>query len=80
LICINLYIKLQAKDQSSITIWFKILLLFQCFKHSLISIVLGSICPLSYVIIQRAPEKTRSGSSLIARIERISSAIKESLG
>ena len=40
----------------------------------------GSIYALSYEIVRRAPEKTRSTSSLIAGIERILSAIRESLG
>ena len=40
----------------------------------------GSICALSHKIIRRALEKTRSTSSLIAEIERILSAIRESFG
>jgi hypothetical protein len=58
----------------------KIPLLFQYFKHSLISIVSGSICPLSQLTVQRASEKTLSGSSLISEIESISIAINKSLG
>jgi hypothetical protein len=37
----------------------------------MILIVLGSICPFSYVIVQQAPKNTYSGSSLIAGIKRI---------
>jgi len=62
------------------TIWFKIPLFFQCFIHSTISMVVGSICAFSYEIVRRAPEKTRSTSSLMAGIKRMSSAIRESLG
>src|SRR5450631_4427981 len=58
----------------------RIPLLFQCFKHSLHSIVSGSNCPLSQLTVRRAPEKTLSGSSLIGGIERTSIAISESLG
>src|SRR6187402_2511440 len=54
---------------------FKIPLLFQCLRHSIISSVLGSNCPLSQETVRRAPENTRSGSALIAGIERISRAI-----
>src|SRR6266498_1837202 len=63
-----------------ITIWFRIPLFFQCFIHSTILIVGGSIYVLSYEIVRRTFEKTRSASSLIAGIKRILSAIRESLG
>src|SRR6266498_136466 len=61
-------------------IWFRISLFFQCFIYSTISMVGGSICTLFHEIVRRALEKTRSASSLIAGIERISSVIRESLG
>src|SRR6266536_1769705 len=63
-----------------ITIWFRIPLFFQYFIHFTILMVGGSIYALSYKIVRRVPEKTRSASSLITRIERILSAIRESLG
>src|SRR6266498_4671378 len=63
-----------------IIIWFRIPLFFQCFIHSTILIVGGSIYTLSHKIVRRAPEKTRSTSSLIAGIKRILNIIKESLG
>jgi hypothetical protein len=58
----------------------KIPLLFQCLSNSLSLIVSALICPLSYVTVQQASEKTRSGSSLIGGIERILIAISASLG
>ncbi|SRR6266498_1553885 len=61
-------------------IWFRIPLFFQCFIYSIILMVGGSICALSYEIVRRVPEKTRSALSLITGIERILSAIRESFG
>jgi hypothetical protein len=58
----------------------KIPLRFQCFKHSPVSIALAPNCALSHEIVRRAPENTRSGSSLIAGIERMSIAIEDNLG
>src|SRR6266536_4483067 len=62
------------------TIWFKIPLFFQCFIHSTISMIGGSIYALFYKIVRRAFEKTRFASSLITRIKRILNVIRESLG
>ncbi|SRR6266536_156473 len=63
-----------------IIIWFRIPLFFQYFIYFIILIIKDSICTLSYEIVRRAPEKTRSALSLIAGIERILSVIRESLG
>lgn len=55
-------------------------LLCQFFKHSILSIFSADSCALSHKIVQRAPKKTRSGSSLIAKINRMSLAMYKSLG
>jgi hypothetical protein len=59
---------------------FKIPLNFQCFKHSNNATFVSPNDALSHVIVRRAPEKTRSTSSLIAGMDKISIAIHESLG
>jgi hypothetical protein len=59
---------------------FKIPLLFQCLSNFFSLIVSVLICPLSYVTVRRAPEKTRSSLLLISEIERILIAISASLG
>src|SRR6266498_1555925 len=72
--------KCPHSSSTYMTIWFRIPLFFQYFIHSTILMVGGSICALSHKIVRRALEKTRSTSSLVAGIERILSAIRESLG
>jgi hypothetical protein len=48
-------------------------------RHSSFLIVSALSYALSYNIVRRAPKKTRSSSSLIARIDKISIAIYKSL-
>jgi hypothetical protein len=52
----------------------------QCFKHSTFSIVSAPSCALSQEIVLRADEKMRSGSALMAGIDKISIAINDNLG
>src|SRR6266566_10117153 len=59
---------------------FEIPLLYQLFKHSVLSIFSGPSNILSHVIIQRPLENTLSGSSLIPGIKRISIANRERRG
>ena len=53
---------------------------YQLFKHCVFSIAETPNCIRSHEIVLRAPEKTLSGSSLIAGIDKISIAICDSLG
>jgi hypothetical protein len=59
---------------------FKIPLFFQCLSNSFSLIVSALICPLSYVTVQQALKKTRSGLLLISEIKRILITISASLG
>jgi hypothetical protein len=75
------------KDSFSIYIYFilydkspKISVLFQSCNSSFTSIVSGLSCTLSQVIVQQAPENTRSGLLLIAGIDRISSTKRDRHG
>ena len=53
---------------------------FQCFKHSKISIVSSPSCILSHDIVRRPPENTRSGSALMAGIDKMLIASCDNLG